>query len=386
MDRRTFVKAGCISSASLLIEGLDPMVRADTAQPPVPPIELHGLPGYKPSSLGLPGLFPGRVVEVRDPAAIVHNRVSQPVVRRLLDQAMKELTGEGSGAAAWAKFVEPRDIVGIKINPSGAPACCSSPEIIREIISGVQSVGVPARNIVVYDRYSYEIDIGSYQALLPPGIRIVGIQEAFAAGGEYEPNVYCDASFFGEWETRSYMANIVTHEVTKIINVPTMKDHSASGVTGALKNLAYGTFNNVARTHRAPYTFTNPVIGLMCTVEPLRSKSVLHIMDGMRQVWHGGPLTQVQDFIDQSGILLVATDPVAMDTVELEAIEKKRQDKGAPSLWQQDPKSITSNSEEFYHDASKNLFFRQPGHIAAAGKLGLGMADLKQIDHRRVSA
>jgi uncharacterized protein (DUF362 family) len=304
----------------------------------------------------------------------------------LLDQAMKELTGEGSGAAAWAKFVEPRDIVGIKINPSGAPACCSSPEIIREIISGVQSVGVPARNIVVYDRYSYEIDIGSYQALLPPGIRIVGIQEAFAAGGEYEPNVYCDASFFGEWETRSYMANIVTHEVTKIINVPTMKDHSASGVTGALKNLAYGTFNNVARTHRAPYTFTNPVIGLMCTVEPLRSKSVLHIMDGMRQVWHGGPLTQVQDFIDQSGILLVATDPVAMDTVELEAIERKRQDKGAPSLWQQDPKSITSNSEEFYHDASKNLFFRQPGHIAAAGKLGLGMADLKQIDHRRVSA
>jgi hypothetical protein len=250
----------------------------------------------------------------------------------------------------------------------------------------VQSVGVPARNIVVYDRYSYEIDIGSYQALLPPGIRIVGIQEAFAAGGEYEPNVYCDASFFGEWETRSYMANIVTHEVTKIINVPTMKDHSASGVTGALKNLAYGTFNNVARTHRAPYTFTNPVIGLMCTVEPLRSKSVLHIMDGMRQVWHGGPLTQVQDFIDQSGILLVATDPVAMDTVELEAIEKKRQDKGAPSLWQQDPKSITSNSEEFYHDASKNLFFRQPGHIAAAGRLGLGVADLKQIDHRRLAA
>ncbi|MFL6304147.1 MAG: hypothetical protein ACJ72H_11440, partial [Candidatus Sulfotelmatobacter sp.] len=183
MDRRTFVKAGCISSASLLIEGLDPMVRADTAQPPVPPIELHGLPGYKPSPLGLPGLFPGRVVEVRDPAAIVHNRVSQPVVRRLLEQAMRELTGESSMGAAWAKFVEPKDIVGIKINPSGAPACCSSPEIVREIISAVQSVGVPARNIVVYDRYSYEIDIGSYQALLPPGIRIVGIQEAFAAGG-----------------------------------------------------------------------------------------------------------------------------------------------------------------------------------------------------------
>jgi uncharacterized protein (DUF362 family) len=383
MDRRTFVKAGCIGSASLLIQGLDPMMRADTAPPAVPPIELRGLPGYTPSKLGMPGLFPGRVVEVRDQKAIVRNRVSQPVVRRLLETAVKELTSESSARDAWAKFIEPKDIVGIKINPSGAPACCSSPEIIREIIAAVQSVGVPARNIVVYDRYSYEIDLGSYQALLPTEVRIVGIQDAFTSGVVgYEPNLYCDANFFGEWETRSYMASVVANEVTKIINVPTMKDHSASGVTGALKNLAYGTFNNVARTHRAPHSFTNPLIGLMCTVEPLRSKSVLHIMDGMRLVWHGGPLTQVQEFIEQPGILLVATDPVALDTIELEGIEKKRKEHGVPSLWQHESSSITPDTNVFFHDATKNLFFRQPGHIAEAGKLGLGVADLKQIDHR----
>src|SRR5436305_257929 len=386
MDRRTFVKAGCIGSASLLMPGLDPLMRADVAPPALPAIELQGLANYNRSPLGMPGLFPGRVIEIRDPNAIVRNRVAQPIVRRMLEQAMKELTGESSARAAWAKFVQADDVVGIKINPPDAPSCCSSPEIVREIISSVQALGVPLRNIVVYDRYSYEIDIGSYQALLPPGVRIVGIQEAFAAGGAYDPNIYCDANFFGEWETRSYMAGIVAHEVTKIINVPTMKDHSASGVTGALKNLAYGTFNNVARTHRAPHSFTNPLIGMMCTVEPLRSKSVLHIMDGMRQVWHGGPLTQVQNFIDQPGILMVATDPVAMDTIELEAIEKTRRQRGAPSVWQQDSKSITADSEEFHHDASKNLFYRQPGHIEAAGKLGLGVADLKQIEHRLLSS
>ena len=227
------------------------------------------------------------------------------------------------------------------------------------------------------------MDIGSYQALLPIGIRIVGVQDAFTnVGTGYEPSIYCDADFFGEWETRSYMATIVANEVTKIINLPTMKDHSASGVTGALKNLAYGTFNNVARTHRVPHSFTNPLVGLMCTVEPLRSKSVLHIMDGMRQVWHGGPLTQVQAFIEQPGILLAATDPVAMDTMELEAIEQKRREHGAPSVWEHDPASITADNNLFFHDATKNLFFRQPGHIAAAGKLGLGVSDLKQIDHR----
>ncbi len=362
------------------------MVRADSL-PALPPIELHGLPGYAASPLGMPGLFRGRVIEIREPKAIVGNRVTQSIVRRMLEQAMTELTGEKSVRDAWGKFIDPTDIVGIKINPSGAPACCSSPEIIREIIDAVALVGVPLRNIVVYDRYSYEMDIGSYQTLLPTGVRIVGIQDAFTVGMDgYEPNIYCDANFFGEWETRSYMASIVAHEVTKIINVPTMKDHSASGVTGALKNLAYGTFNNVARTHQPPHSFTNPLIGLMCTVEPLRSRSVLHIMDGMRLVWHGGPLTQVQDFIEQPGILMVATDPVAMDTVELEAIDKTRREHGAPSVWEHESSSITSNSNEFYHDASKNLFFRQPGHIAAAGKLGLGIFDPKQIDHRLISA
>src|SRR5215469_16410011 len=137
MDRRTFVKAGCLGSASLLMHGLDPMMRADEGPPGVPPIELHGLPDHKPSPLGMPGLFPGRVIEVRDPDAIVRNRVSQPNVRRMLEQAMKELTGESSVREAWVKFIEPTDVVGIKINPSGAPACCSSPEIIREIIAAV---------------------------------------------------------------------------------------------------------------------------------------------------------------------------------------------------------------------------------------------------------
>ncbi|HEY1676159.1 MAG TPA: DUF362 domain-containing protein [Candidatus Sulfotelmatobacter sp.] len=383
MDRRTFVKIGCIGSASLLVEGLDPMMRADAVPPALPAIELHGLPGYRPSPLGIPGLFPGRVVEVRDPNAIVRNRISQPIVRRLLNQTMAELTGQKSPKDAWAMFIDPKDVVGIKINPSGAPACCSSPEVVREIISSLQAVGVPRQNIFVYDRYAYEIDVGSYQALLPVGVRIVGIQDAFSnVGTGYEPTVYCDAAFFGEWETRSFMASIVANDVTKIINVPTMKDHSASGVTGALKNLAYGTFNNVGRTHRAPHSFTNPLVGLMCTVEPLRSKAVLHIMDGMRQVWHGGPLTQVQDFIEQPGLLLVSTDPVAMDTVELEAIEQTRREHGAPSVWQHDPASITSDNNLFFHDASRNLFFRQPGHIAAAGKLGLGVSDLKLIDRR----
>jgi len=384
MDRRSFVKNACLGSAALYFHQLSFGLPSDIANPQVPRIELRGLP-QKPSPLGMPGLFPGRVVEISSPDAIVRNRVSQPLIKEMLDHGMKRLIGETSAQDAWAKFVDPKDIIGIKINPSGAPACCSSPEIVREIVAAVQSVGVPARNIIIYDRYAYEIDIGSYQALVPPEVKVVGIQDAFTGASGYDMNIYCDANFFGEWETRSYMASIVAHGVSKIINVPTMKDHSAAGVTGCLKNLGYGTFNNVARSHRQPYSFTDPLIGMMCSVEPLRSKAVLHIMDGMRLVWHGGPLTQVQDFIYPAGKMYIGTDPVAMDTIELKAIEEKRQQEGVPSVWEHDPSSITSNDYEFFHDPRKNLFYRRPGHIASAGKLGLGVADPAQIDHLRIS-
>jgi len=374
-----------MGSAVLFLSGMDALAYDDEVKLPLPPpIDVHEAPLGKRSPLGMPGLYPGRVVELSDARSIVGNRVSQPLMRLMLEQGMKELTGESSTEAAWAKFVEPKDLVGIKINPSGAPACCSSPELVREIVSALESVGVPTEHIVVYDRFGYEMDIGSYQLLMPPGIRVVGVQGDRLDAAGYDANVYCQADFFGEWETRSYMASIVAGGVDKIINVPTLKDHSASGVTGCLKNLGYGTFNNVARSHRQPYSFTNPLIGVMCSVEPLRSKAVLNIMDGTRMVWHGGPLTQNQEFIYQAGILMLSTDPVAMDTIELEIIDKKRKEQGAPSVWERNAKSITSNNAEFYQDASKNLYYRQPGHIAAAGKLGLGVSDLKQIDHRQV--
>ncbi|HXX56184.1 MAG TPA: DUF362 domain-containing protein, partial [Candidatus Nitrosotalea sp.] len=375
MDRRTFVKRTCVGSAGLFLGGI-PALGSDTVEmPPVPPIDVHEAPPSKKSPLRMPGLYPGRVVEVADLRSIIGNRVSQPIVHDMLERGLKELTGENSTRAAFAKFIEPKDVVGVKINPSGAPACCSSPELVRDIIEGVRSVGVPLQNIVVYDRFGYEMDLGSYQTLMPPGVEIVGVQDGLLDASGYDANVFCEMSFFGEWETRSYMASIVANRLDKIINVPTLKDHSASGVTGCLKNVAYGTFNNVARSHKEPFSFTNPLIGVMCSVEPLRSKVVLNIMDGMRMVWHGGPLTQNQKFIYQAGLLMMSTDPVAMDTIELEMIEKKRREEGAPSIWDHDPKSITKDGREFYEDASKNLFYRQPGHIAAAGKLGLGVSD-----------
>lgn len=387
MNRRNFVTSACLGSASLVLDRLVPAAQKG-AERPLPPIKVHALSQRKPSPLGMPGLFPGRVVEVFDPEAMADHRVSQPVVRHMLERGMLELTGENSVQAAWAKFLTPADVVGIKINPSGVPACGTSPELIREVIRSVEQVGVPHRNIVVYDRFDFQIKTGDYRKSLPTGIRIVGIESEYDRTGRslegYDRNVYWEARLFDESEARSYMASVVSQQVTKIINLPTLKDHSAAGVTGCLKNLSYGSFNNMGRTHQPPHTFTDPLIGMMCAMDPLRSKAVLHIMDGMKQVWHGGPLTQLPEFIAETKTLYLGTDPVAVDMIELESIEAKRRQEGAPSLWECRPESLTLNEEEFYHNPRKNLFCRQPEHVAAAGKLGLGISDRKCIDLARI--
>src|SRR4029077_1253997 len=176
IDRRHFVKRTCLGGLALYLDhwATSPAYGQDLI-PPAPPIHVNEPVGALPSAFGMPGLFLGRVVEVADAQAILNNRVSQPVIKGMLDRALRELTGAQDGREAWSKFIQPKDIVGIKINPSGAPACCSSPEIVREIVAGVQSVGVPLKNIHVYDRYAYEIDLGSYQTLVPLGVRVVGI-------------------------------------------------------------------------------------------------------------------------------------------------------------------------------------------------------------------
>ena len=81
------------------------------------------------------------------------------------------------------------------------------------------------------------------------------------------------SQFFGEEDTRSNLARPVSERFTKIINVPNMKDHGAAGVTGCLKNIAYGSFSNVARSHSGSQTNTYSFIGTLASVEPLRSRT-----------------------------------------------------------------------------------------------------------------
>ena len=79
-------------------------------------IVVHG-PEFTPSTLAMPGLFPGRVIDVSHPQPIRDRRIDQAAVRSMLTQGMAALTGDEKPADAWARFVSPADIVAIKVNP-----------------------------------------------------------------------------------------------------------------------------------------------------------------------------------------------------------------------------------------------------------------------------
>ena len=329
----------------------------------------------KPSpNPGIPGPYPGKAIRVHSDDAVdsARNQVNAEPVRSMLSAGIRALTGAQTDKEAWSKFISPDDIVGIKVNCSGAPEIYSNPELVGAIIDSLLAIGVPAPNIYIYDRFENQMKIANFTAKVAKGVQTFAAETSRGSILGYDPFTYVEVSFFGEDDTRSNLIRPVADKFTKVINVPTMKEHRAAGVTGCLKNLAYGDFSNVARSHQHEKSNTYSFIGTLASVEPLRSKTVLNVMDGLRSLWQGGPFLQSPRFLFFPKRIVVGTDPVALDHTLIEMIENKRREEGAPSIFDRSPEHVKFQPEL---DPNFNSFIREPGHVQFASHLGLGVYD-----------
>ena len=324
----------------------------------------------------MPGPYRGQVVRVHSEASIdaQSGKADRTVVKQMLATGMRALTGDAKPEDAWARFVSPQDVVGVKVNCSGAPRIMSSPEVVAGIVENLIAVGVPAKQIYIYERFDNQLKSVGYEKYVPQGVNITAAESNRGSIIGYDPRTYVETSFFGEEDTRSNLVRLVGDTLTKIINVPNMKEHQAAGVTGCLKNIAYGNFSNVDRSHRSEKTNTLSFIGTLAAVEPVRSRTVLNIMDGLRGVWHAGPFSMNPRFRFYPKQIMFGTDPVAMDRLLIDVIEAKRKAEGAVSLFERSRDYLGDN-----RDPNKNRFIREPGHIEYASKLGLGVYDIAQI-------
>ena len=340
---------------------------------------------YAPAKVpGMPGPYPGRVVSVKSDKAvdIPTGRADDAIVREMMAQGMRTLTGAASTADAWRRFFQPADVVGIKVNCGGYPHCISAYEIVAEVVRQLTGVGVPATQIYVYERFQNQMDECNYAPHLPEGVQIVAAERANrnVDNSGYDPATYLEADLFGEEDTRSNIMRLVSQRLTKIINIPNMKDHGATGVTGCLKNVAYGSFSNVARTHSRGKSHTYSVVGTLAAMEPLRSRTVLQIMDGLRGVWHGGPFARTTRYVFYPRQIMFATDPVAVDRLLLDIIDNERRAHGAISIWNRSPASLKMDAGRARDaDPNVNIIIREPGHVEYVSTLGLGVHDLKKI-------
>ena len=374
MDRRRFLQAAATAPAALASAVHD------------------DLPKYRvvsrfPASAhpGMPGPYAGKVARTHAAKSIDEQseKVDAASVGQMMAQGMRALTGDAYARDSWARFFTPSDVVGIKVNCSGAPSIMSTPEVVAEIVRNLGVVGVKPEKVWIYERFRNQVDSVHYDRFVPAGVNIWTAEQSRGSIAGYDPNTYVDVDFFGEDDTRSNLSRVVTERLTKIINVPNMKDHGAAGVTGCLKNIAYGSFSNVARSHSGFKTNTYSFIGTLAAVEPLRSRTVLHIMDGLRGVWHGGPFSQKRKFRFYPKEIMFGTDPVAVDRLLLDVIDGKRAAEHASSVWDRSMSHVKAGP--FYDDnPSINRYIREPGHIEYASKLGLGVYDIGQIQVRKI--
>ncbi len=335
------------------------------------------------TKLSIPGLYRGRVVAVEHPNCIVSGAFQAEPIQQMIHTGMMKLTGAPDVKAAWSQFVEPGDVVGIKVNPVGFPHVFSCAEVVREIISGLRSTGVKNRDIVVYDRYRAQFFKAGYDKWLPEGVRTSsaaedyeGIQQGIEG---YDPDYYMDMALtlpgydVGNLTARrSYAAQFITKQVNKLINLPVLKDHQSAGVTLALKNLSHGLVNNVCRSHGTlTLNACGSFIPAVVSMPIIRNKVVLNILDGIKGVYHGGPSAKPQ-FVWEHRTMYFATDPVALDRVGWKELDKKRAAVGMKPIAEDRP------------DKFSTFLSRQPEHVEIAGAMGLGEWDEKKIDVSRI--
>ena len=334
--------------------------------------------------LSMPGPFRGRVVAVEHPSAIVGGEYQKDSIASMMKRGMTALGDAGGYLDTWRLLFQPGDVVGIKLNPVGRPHVISSPLVLHQIVAALKECGVKPQDIVCYDRYKVEFLEAGFDKWLPDGVRWMHAAEKYdnvqknMQGYDPDHSFELPLTLPGEdsddaVNRRSFAAQFITRHVDKMINLCVLKDHQSAGITMALKNMSHGLVNNVNRSHSTPTLNAcgafNPA---SVSLPMIRAKVVLHILDGVKGLYHGGPGAKPQ-FVWDHNTMYFATDPVALDHVGWRAIDAKREQMGMKSV----ATDLPDNFSTFLR--------RQPEHVEIAGALGLGEWRWEKIDVRRVA-
>ncbi len=271
-----------------------------------------------------------------------NNKISGDQVDNLLARAMENLFQVSKAEQAWQRLLKKDDIVGIKINCLAGKGISTHSELVDAIIEGVRSAGILERNIIIWDRANRDLEKTGYQIKTSRNeIKCYGNDQFGYTSDIYEHG-----------EVGSHLSNILVHQCTAIINVPILKDHGIVGITNALKNF-FGAIHNPNKYHDNK---GDPYVADVNMFSEIRSKLRITITDALTSQCEGGPPFMPQWAWNYNGII-AGFDPVAIDTIGWDIIEKKRKELGLPTLKQagREPTYIATAADDYHRLGCNDL-------------------------------
>lgn len=274
---------------------------------------------------------------------LADDRVGSPDLAAVMGGSPQDMFDAGIAALGGIRaFIRPGQVVAIKPNISWASApergATTSPRLVQRICEHCLEAG--ARRVYVFDN-----TIHSWESCY----RETGMEAAVkAAGGTMAPahttGYYQSAAVPGSRLLRNVQVHELVLEADVLINVPVLKHHGSTRMTGALKNLM-GVVWDRGAYHRT---------GLhRCIAEfPLLRKPVLNVVDAYTVMMSGGPQgTSFRTSLELRKMQILSPDIVAVDA------------------------------------AASRVLGVEPGdiaHIGLAAELGLGSANLDSLGIERI--
>ena len=205
-----------------------------------------------------------RVVIVRDQNALdAGHAVNSAALKQMLAQTLTRFTGKPDVSQAWRSLVTPSDIVGL-VHTNHLNK--THPELIDLVRASLIESGVPEKNL------------------------------RMAQGRSSGPR-----------------------ECTALIALPALKAHWLTGIGTVLKNYIMFT-DSPSSYHDAD----NAKLGEIWNAPHVKGKTKLVLVDALRPLCDKGPQPDPRYMWHYNG-LIAGSDPVAVETVCLKIIEKKRQ-------------------------------------------------------------
>ena len=288
---------------------------------------------------------PARVAVFRDQAVRKGEGFDPKRVTELLQKALKEALDSTSAAAGMRSILSEDDVVGIKLNCLAGRPLSPTKEVTGALTDILKRAGVSTDNIIFFERGERDIRKGGFDVRRGgDGPRFVGND---SPGFNYEPEPEMSG------QVGSCLSRIVTRRIDVMINLGVLKDHNLAGLGAGMKNL-FGIIHNPNRYHEDG---CDPYVADVLAFPVVQKKLRLTIIDALTAQCEGGPGYLPAYAFEFNGIL-ASVDPVALDRVAWDLIDKQRKKKGLPSL----------------KEAG-----RPPRWIETARKMGLGEGDLSKI-------